>query len=250
MKLKSSVQIALIIVAGIILLTLISIFTIKSFISSPKDSLDVNGQSTIKVTPDLITIYYNIETTGNTTKEASDKNAEITDKLRTETLKSGFKEEDLKTENFNIYPWQEWKNDAYVDKGWKATNSLKIELSADQTDKIADLVDAGANSGAGIGSINFELTEESQQKYKAEAIKMASQDARIKAEAIAEGFNKKVGRLISVSLNDYGYYPWPIYRAETAGGEVNYAMAKESVVNIQPSDKEITAQVSATYKLR
>src|SRR3989344_7340693 len=86
-QMKSPVQIALIIVAGIILLTLISIFTIKSFISSPKDSLDVNGQSTIKVTHDLITIYYNIETTGNTTKEASDKNAEITDKLRTETLK-------------------------------------------------------------------------------------------------------------------------------------------------------------------
>ena len=81
MKLKSSVQIALIIVAGIILLTLILIFTLTSVFSSPKDSLQVNGQSTIKVTPDLITLSYNVETKGNTSKEAEDLNSDIVNDL-------------------------------------------------------------------------------------------------------------------------------------------------------------------------
>src|SRR3989338_5532608 len=76
-QMKPSVQIALIIVAGIILLTLILIFTLTSVFSSSKDSLQVNGQSTIKVTPDLITLSYNVETKGNTSKEAENLNSDI-----------------------------------------------------------------------------------------------------------------------------------------------------------------------------
>ncbi|MEK6817429.1 MAG: SIMPL domain-containing protein, partial [Nanoarchaeota archaeon] len=104
MKLRSSVQITLIIVVGIILLTLISIFTIKSFVSSSKDSLQVNGQSTIKVTPDLITLSYNVETKGNTSKEAEDSNTDIVNDLIYRVIQLGFDKTDLKTENFNIYP--------------------------------------------------------------------------------------------------------------------------------------------------
>ena len=126
MNLKSSVQITLIIVAGLILLTLITIFTIKSFISSSKDSLQVNGQSTIKVIPDLITLSYNVETKGNTSKEAEDSNTKIVNDLIYQVVQLGFDKEDLKTENFNIYPEYNWQSGEQELIGYKAVHSLKI----------------------------------------------------------------------------------------------------------------------------
>lgn len=245
---KSSVQITLIIVIGIIALTLITLFTIKSFIPSSKDSVQVNGQAIIQVTPDIITIYYNVETQGETSKEAGDLNSEIANKLTSQITLLGFEEKELKTQNFNIYPEYDWKSGTRKLIGYKATHSLKIELSTDQINLIGELIDAGTNAGSGISYINFELSNELKQEYKAEAIKLAAQDARIKAEAIAEGFDKKLGKLVSVSLNEFGYYPWRIYDFAEAGA--NIALAKESVTNIEPSEKEVTANVNAVYKLR
>jgi len=249
MKLKSSVQIALIIVAGIILLTLILIFTLTSVFSSPKDSLQVNGQSTIKVTPDLITLSYNVETKGNTSKEAENLNSDIVNDLIYNVVQLGFDKTDLKTENFNIYPEYDWQSGEQKLLGYKAVHSLKIELTLDEMSKAGELIDAGTNAGTGISYINFELSPELEQEYKAKSIKLAASDAKIKAEAIADGFDKKVGKLVSVSLSEGNYYsPWRMYDSVEAGGSVT--MAKEAVANVQPSEKEITAYVSATYKLK
>ncbi len=248
MKLKSSVQITLIIVAGIILLTLILIFTLTSVFSSSKDSLQVNGQSIIQVTPDLLTLNYNVETQGKTSKEAEDLNSDIVNELIYQVVQLGFDKADLKTQDFNIYPEYDWQSGEQKLIGYKAAHSLKIELAIDETNKAGELIDAGTNAGAGISYINFELSPELEQEYKAKAIKLAAQDAKIKVQAIAEGFDKKVGRLVSVSLSEFNYYPWRMYDAMESGGSV--AMAKEAVSNIQPSEKEITANVNAVYKLR
>lgn len=247
MKLKSSVQITLIVTTAVIILTLILIFAIKSFIPSSENSIQVDGQSTIKVTPDLITLYYNIETKGETSKEAEDQNSEIFNKLKEEITKLEFKEEELETQNFNIYPEYNWKSGKQELIGYKAIHSLKIELLTDKIDLIGDLIDAGTNSGTGISYIDFGLSEESQQKYKADAIKLAASDAKIKAQAIAQGFDKKLGKLESVSLNQFNYYPWRAYDVMAGASPETI---KQEATSITPSDKEITAYVNAVYKLK
>lgn len=248
MNLKPSVQITLIIVMGIIALTLISIFTGSSS-EIPKNSIQVNGQSKIDVTPDLMTISYNVETQGKTPKEAEDLNSEIVGKLSKQIVILGFNKEDLKTQSFNIYPEYDWESGTQKLIGYKAVHSLKMELTSDKMNRAGSLIDAGTSTGAGISYINFELSPDLEQKSKAEAIKLASQDARIKAEAIAEGFNKEVGKVVSITLSEFGYQPWILY-AEEPGMEGGASFAKESVAGIQPSEQEISAFVTAVYKLR
>ena len=161
----------------------------------------------------------------------------------------GFDKKDLKTENFNIYPEYDWQSGEQKLIGYKAVHSLKIELTLDEMNKAGDLIDAGTNAGTGISYINFELSPELEQEYKSKSIKLAAQDAKIKAEAMAEGFDKKVGKLVSVSLSEGNYYsPWRMYDSMESGGSI--ALAKEAVANVQPSEKEITAYVSGVYKLR
>jgi uncharacterized protein YggE len=126
---------------------------------------------------------------------------------------------------------------------------LKVIVNSEETEKLGGIVDAGVDSGAGISYINFELSQESQNKYKAEAMKMAAQDAKVKAESVASGFDKKVGKLVSVGVNEFGYYPWNVYSASGLSIREDSAVAKETVSNIQPGEREVTARVTAVYKI-
>jgi uncharacterized protein YggE len=243
-EMHNSVKITLIIVATVVFLTLIIAYIVKS--DSTANTIQVNGQATEKVTPDLITVYFNVETKGTTSSEAEDANTLIVNILKSSIVALGFNEEDIKTENYNIYPEYDYKTK--TNKGYHATHSLKIEFSTEEKDKIGDVIDAGTNSGAGISYINFELSPSLEQEYKAEAIKTASEDAKVKAEAIASGFDKKLGRLVSVSLDNFNYYPWRVYSA--SGISEDGAEAKEAVTSITPSEREVTAYVTAIYKLR
>ena len=78
-KLDKSVQITLIIVGTIILLAVAGIIFFKS--NSTDNTIKVDGQATAKIAPDLITVYFDVETTGQTSQAASDANSLITDNL-------------------------------------------------------------------------------------------------------------------------------------------------------------------------
>jgi hypothetical protein len=237
------------IIAGVILIiALLALGTFSSMSPYSKNTVTVEGVANIEANPDLITVYFSIDTKANTSSLAKDMNNEIYEKLIVQLALEGFDRSELKTQSFNIYPNTYWEDGKTKDDGFIATHTLKLELSSDEFDKVSEVIDAGVNSGAGISYINFELSQELQSQYKAQALELASKDARIKADAVASGFNKKVGRLTSVQVSDFGYYPWNIYTSKASSEDV--AIAREAVANIQPGEQDISARVSATYKLR
>jgi hypothetical protein len=123
---------------------------------------------------------------------------------------------------------------------------LKVEITTDETEKIGDIVNSSLNAGASISSVNFELSPEKQNDAKKEAIKIAAEDARLKAEALASGVGKKLGSLVSISNSDFYYSPWNVYTSSGYGS----TDAKEAVMQITPSEQEITASVNAVFKIK
>ena len=248
-KMESSVKITLIIAATIILLAFAGGYAIFNAMNAGENTVSVSGVSNIKATPDLVSVYFNAQTTGNTSKEANDKNSEMVDEIITALVKQGFERKDIQTEGFNIYEDIQWINNRQVSKGYIATHQLKIELATNEASKIGDVIDAGVDAGATLNYINFELSTDKQNEYKAQALKEASEDATIKAEAIASGLGKKVGKLVSISTSNFDYNPWPVY--SNMGGVMmdEVAIAKEATTNIQPSEQDVNAQVSAVFKI-
>lgn len=241
------------IIAGVVLLiAILALVVFNPGYSSGKNSVTVEGISTVKAIPDVISVYFTIETKGATAVEAKDSNTAIYDKLVSAIVSEGFKESDIKTESYNVYPNTYWENGKEKTNGYKATHYLRLELSYNESNKLSPVIDDGVDAGAGISYINFELSQEAQNTYKAEALKLASEDAKIKAESIASGFNKDVGRLVSVQVTNFGYYPWNVYSARSEGGMASgdVALAKEAAMNINPSEQDITASITATFKLR
>lgn len=249
---EKSIKITLIISATIIFVALIGIYTIFQLNPITSNVISVKGDATIKVVPDLITVYFDIQSKGTTAKEAEDKNSEIVNKLINDLVNKGFDEKDIKTQNFNVYPNYVWDGRTQSTNGYIASHSLKIELSTESTNKVGEVIDSGVESGASISYINFELQEATENLYKAEALKLATTDAKIKAEAIAEGLGKKVGKIVSVSDSSFNYSPWEVYAKAEGGVSSDSASAQEARVattNIQPSEQEIYAQVSVSYRL-
>lgn len=237
---EKSTQTTTIIAVTLVIMTLI----ITSSLNPSSNTINANGQAEIEAMPDLITIYFNIETDGSTSKEAEDANSGISNLLIQSLVAQGFKEKEIQTTSYNIYPNYNWNSGTQKIIGYKASHMMKLEISAEDSEKLSGIIDSSTESGALISSIDFALSQEKQNQYKAEALKLASEDARIKAEAVAEGLNKRLGKLVSVSTNDFDYYPWRIYESGSSSED-----AKTATANIQPSEQKINARVTAVFKI-
>lgn len=244
---EKSVKVALIIVAAVILVALIGAYTILQVSPVSSNTVHVTGMAQVKALPNLVSVYFNVETNGTTSKEANDKNSEIVNAVTANLIKEGFAQKDITTQNFNIYPDNEWTPNGTVNKGYKAVHSLKVQISTDNVEKIGSAIDAGVNGGASVSYINFELSQDKQNEYKSQALRQATEDARIKADSIASGLGKKLGAIVSVSDSSFDYNPWPLYNAMDS--RASGAEAKAAVTSIQPGEQTINAQISVTYKI-
>ena len=246
----NSVKITAMIVFGVLIFALIGAYIF--FESNPtKETIAALGLSTITVVPDLVSVYFNVETNETTAKEAKDANSEIIDAMTVALIKEGFEESQIETVNFNVYEDFEYVYDRYtsksISKGFKAIHSVRVKFSTKNSDKIGEVIDAGIDSGAMLSYINFELSQELENKNKAEALRLATEDARVKAEAIADGLGAELGKVVSVSTSDYRYAPFMAY--DNTGSATLAVKSAEIETSINPSDQEISAQVSVVYKL-
>ena len=206
------------------------------------------GNAEMTVMPDEAVVYLNVQTKGATATEAKNKNTDMMSAVLKNLDKADVPREDIQTENFNIYEDFDWKDGEQKSKGFIATNSIKI--STEDFDMVGTIIDAGADEGALINYINFELSKKQENEYKAMVLAEASKDAKVKAEAIVDGLNMKLGKLVAVASSDFGYTPYPLYRASGVAVSEDFAMAKQASTDISPKTLDITASVTVTYQIK
>lgn len=243
-------DITLIISGTLIIITFIIVFAVIQLSSA--QTISVTGESQIDAIPDVVTINFNIETKASTASEAQNQNNEIYNKLVSFLTIQGFSESEIKTINFNVYPEYDWNSGQQSQKGYIAQHSVKIELLTEESEKITAVIDAGIDAGALINYINFELSEELQKEKKFEAIQTATEDAKIRAESIAQGLGKNLGRIVSITDSGFNYYPWPLYERGESITNTDEAgsLAKSATMNINPSEQVVYGSVSVIYKIR
>jgi len=242
MKTDNSVKITGMIVGAVLIVALLAFYGFSKTVSG--ESVSSNGIASVEVVPDLVSVYFSVETKGDNSKEAKDANAVIVDDVVTALIKEGFVRDDIVTENFNVYEDWIWNDGERTSNGYKATHSIKVKLDSDG--EVGDVIDAGVDAGANLGYINFELSRELENQYKVEALKLAAQDARIKAAAIAEGLGAELGDVISTSSSDFDYNPWMAYSND---GMTSVSGAKVET-EIQVGERTISGRVSVTYELK
>lgn len=249
-KIDNSIKITAMIVGAILVIFLVSFIGLRSNVN--KQTITASGEATISVVPDVVKIYFNIETTANDSVTAKDKNTEIVNKVVDGLMALGFNRSDIETSNFNVYEEYDWSNEVRKSIGFKATHILSVKFNPDDYPEVGPIVDAGIDNGALLNYINFELSPELQNQYEAQVLKLAGADAKTKAEAMVTGVGGKLGKLVSVSDSSSNYYPWKVYNTatlESATGSVK-AGNNDARTPIQVGKKEITGRISVIYEIK
>ena len=118
---KDSIKITWIIVSAVFVLVLVG-GLIYWNVNAPRNELSVDGQASVKSMPDLVSVYFTIETSGASAQVAKDNNSLISNRVVDNLVKIGLEKKEIVTENFNIYEDFVWENGKQKSRGFKAVN--------------------------------------------------------------------------------------------------------------------------------
>jgi len=205
----------------------------------------VTGQGEAMAVPDIAMLSLGIEARGNTVAEAQSQASEAMDKVMEALKNSGIAERDIQTQRFSIYPITKWLRDEEEEKivGYRVTNVVSAKIR--EVDKTGDIIDAAAEAGGDytrIQGINF--TVDDPAPYYEEARSKAMDDAKKKAEQLADLANVKAGRPTYISEGAV-YWPPPIKGVYEGGG----APIPAPETPISPGELKITANVQVAYAI-
>ena len=207
------------------------------------ETISVSGQSEITTMPDFVSVYILIETNNSSAQSAKDRNSEISEKVMDELRRLGFSNDEIQTVSWNVYEDYSWNQDGRKFEGYKVSHLIKVEMKDYKF--VGNVVDRVIGAGALVQSINFEITKERENELKAQALEDATKEAKRKAEAIASGSGKRVGKIVSISAGESYYYPYPFYDYAVRASDV-----KEAVTQISPRQLSVNGNVQVVYQLR
>ncbi|PIN93923.1 hypothetical protein COU54_01160 [Candidatus Pacearchaeota archaeon CG10_big_fil_rev_8_21_14_0_10_31_24] len=240
--------------SGLVILLIVGL-VYTSISNSKAPNVSAQGTASLEVVPDEVSVSFNIETRNISQKIAQEQAIEIGDRVKNSLKGNGISGEDVKFLSFSVYPeynWDKGKNELI---GYVARQEILVNSKS--FDEVFDIVNSGVSSGASVSYINFELSSKLQNEYKVKALELASEDAKLKAQAIASGQGKELGKLISLSNQDFNYNPIRYYDYGVATSEAKASGSAEIEVpelndlnDINPKEINIQASVSVQYTLR
>lgn len=156
-------------------------------------------------------------------EEAVNEVNEAMTKIVEDVKNFGIPAEDIKTQNISIYQNQ----DQYSEEGsfrmrpgqWVVSNSVEIVLREANVEKSSQFADVLFSSGAtNVYGPSFMIDDDNNED-EAFLINSAIEDAKRKAEIVAESSGKRLGDVVSVIESEANQPGYPIpYRAEGMGG--------------------------------
>ena len=157
-----------------------------------------SGDGVVTVKPDQVKVSMGVNTQAATAEEATSANAGIVSNVLAEIRKVIGAGGEIRTTGFNVSPIYRspMPGQAAIIVGYSVTNSVEVTMS--DTSAAGRLLDTGVKAGANtVGSIRFSLKD--PQPVRAQALRLATQQARAQAEAIAQGLGGRTGRILAAS---------------------------------------------------
>jgi uncharacterized protein YggE len=199
--------------------------------TGPPDTVTTNGHGTITAVPDEATITAGVHTQASSAADALAENAKLMNRVVAALKAAGGS--DLQTQQVSLSPQT---NEQGQVTSYAADNSVSAKA------KIADagaLIDAAVQAGANTVS-GPSLDVSGRDSLYRSALGKAVEDARAKAQALADAGGFGVGQVSSVTEQSANA-PVPVFQA---------AVAKGDATPIEPGTQDVTADVVVTFKIR
>ena len=233
---KKAIVIAAVAVAGLAAVALagVGIPTAAHGDAGITRTITVNGNGTVKVTPDRAGFSFGVDSRAATAAEASSDNARAMQKLIAALKDAGIAEADLQTDQVSVWPATDSNGKV---TGYTASGSVSVETSVKAAGAVVDAATAaGATNVSGPT-----LTVADTDTYEAEALHRALNDAKRKAAAIADAAGGGVGPVVKVVEGGAVQPPGPIAFDATAA---------KAATPIEAGTVDTTAALTVTFALQ
>ena len=204
------------ILAGLVLITVVAVISLlRDRIVSPlQNQVTVYGQGKVEYKPDTanVTLGVRVDKAGSANQALEQLNVKIK-KINEAVLALGIPMDDIKTQNYNLYPAYDYADGISKVSGYNASQNITIKVR--KVDENAEMVNsvvltAGENGTNEIQGVNYYIDDVSSLKQKARIL--ALEDARQKAGALAKAAGiRKLGKVVSwyedapMPSDNYGY---------------------------------------------
>ena len=218
------------------------VFISSTFFAVAQDSIStlrVKGNSELSVKPTITVISLTIKSVKPTYTGSVEDLIKRVDIL-TESLKNiKFKEDEIITSNFSVNRNRILKDREWIDDGFVAVQTMKVEFEQDKR-RLLEVLNTSTSSTADPAiSLSFELDNERKLKLKSELIKLAVKDAKSKAELIATEAGYKIVGIKEINYG-LGYTGadelYTIADMETLEVDLDVEISNFEVANLTYSD--------------
>ena len=152
-------------------------------------SITVNGSGEIRISADTAVISLGVSARDPDVLTAQQKVNTAIAAIREALIGHGVKEENINTEYISIYALYDYTNDREQLTAYNAGSTLAVTVT--EMDSVGALIDLAFASGANtLNNISFYASN--TEEAKAEALKAAVENARKKAEILAEASGLKI----------------------------------------------------------
>ena len=220
--------------------------------SFSQNTIQVNSSEKVTVTPDIAEVIYAVRTESKDAASCQQKNSEDINMV-IELLKSlGIAETSIQTSDYYMHPIYNYSGNTQKITGYEATASLTVsDLPIDNLGNIlTQSVNAGINN---IQSITYQSSKY-DEGYQ-EALKLAVNSAKAKAEALAEAGGCSIGGVLNIVENsNYGEARYT--DNALAGLMISTPQFREemkmadSSTNIMPGEIDVEVNITVEYQIQ
>ncbi|QOS97692.1 SIMPL domain-containing protein [Brevibacterium sp. JNUCC-42] len=201
-------------------------------------NISVTGVGSISIDPDVAYLQVGVETDAKTAKEAQEKNAKIFATVEKVLKQDGLSDKEVQTIQFSTNPQYNYDDKAGpVLTGYKSQHIIKVTYH--NLNKIGNLLDKLSEAGANrIDTV--QLSTDKQAQYEGQALTLAVQNAKAKAEALAKEAGVTVKKVLTISESNAAERPYMLAKSEMSlqdsprGSSISTGQIKvETTVTVQ-----------------
>jgi uncharacterized protein YggE len=204
----------------------------------PFPLVNVSGEGSVAVKPDMAEITAGVSTEAKTPREASEANAKAMSAVIDAVRAAGIPENDIGTSRFTINPVYAAKgrSEAQQVVGYRVSNLVRVRIrDLARTSEVLDqMIAAGATN---VNGVEFSPSDPTKLKDQARAAAFA--DAKRRAELYAKAAGAQLGRAIAIAEQDSRLAPTTAFRATAAAPPTP----------IMPGEDMLTVSVTVSFEL-
>lgn len=209
-----------------------------------RDTIAIAGEGKVVAIPDIATIQLGLMTEKKTVAAAQKENTDKMNQLVKQLKDQGVEAKDIQTSAYSIYPQYDWVDGKQILRGYQVSQTVTVKIR--NLDKIGDILGIAGSLGLNqVGGLSFDVDE--PEKLRQEARIKALENAREKANALADIMDVKLGKV--VSFNESSQYPSPIYKSYAMDSGIGGGAAVPAP-DIQSGSMEIIIDATVVYEIK